>query len=75
MSEFTEKDIRELESIESTDNLLLLREVKALREEIRELKGSMNKDKSPARKRAEILNIKDTQKRLKAISENLELFK
>lgn len=75
MSEFTEKDIKELESIESADNLLLLREVKALREEIRELKGSMHKDKSPARKRAEILNIKDTQKRLKAISENLELFK
>lgn len=75
MSEFTERDIEDLEQIESKDTVLLMREVKALREELRELKGSIKKEKSPAQKKKEIMSIKDTNKRLKAISENIELFR
>lgn len=72
MAEYTEKDLQELEGIESRDNLILLKEVKALRAEIRELK---NAGKSDEQKKSEIMNIKDTSKRLKAIRENIDLFR
>lgn len=74
MSEFTEKDLQELQELENKDSIILLREVKALRAEVRELKAG-RKEKSADKKKAEILSIKDTSKRLKAISENIDLFR
>lgn len=75
MAEYTEKDLQDIQDLESRDNVLLMREVKALREELRELKGSIKKEKSPAQKKKEIMSIKDTSKRLKAIRENIDLFR
>lgn len=75
MAEYTEKDLQDIQDLESKDTVLLMREVKALREELRELKGSLKKEKSSAQKKKEILSIKDTNKRLKAIEQNIELFR
>lgn len=75
MAEFTEADMKEFEGVESNDSLILLKEVKALRAEVNELKGTIIKKKSDAQKKAEIMRIKDTNKRLQAIRENMDLFK
>lgn len=75
MAEYTEADIKEFEGVESKDSLILLKEVKALRAEVNELKGTIIKKKSDAQKKAEIMRIKDTSKRLQAIRENMDLFK
>lgn len=72
---YSESDIKDFEKVESMDSAVLLREVKALREEIRELKENNRREKSPAQKKKEILSIKDTKKRLEAISENIDLFR
>lgn len=75
MAEYTEADMKEFEGVESNDSLILLKEVKALRAEVNELKGTIIKKKSDAQKKAEIMRIKDTNKRLQAIRENMDLFK
>lgn len=75
MAEYTEADIQEIEGIESKDSLILLKEVKALRAEVAELKNNIFNNKTDAQKKAEIMQIKDTSKRLQAIRENMELFR
>lgn len=72
---YSESDIKDFEKVESMDSAVLLREVKALREEIRELKENNRREKSPAQKKKEILSIKDSTERLKAINNNLDLFR
>lgn len=75
MAEFTEKDIQDFDGIENRDSVILLKEVKALRAEVAELKDTIFKKKTDAQKKAEIMRIKDTSKRLQAIRENMDLFK
>lgn len=75
MAEYTEADIQALEGIDNTDSLILLKEVRALRAEVAELKDTIFKKKTDAQKKAEIMRIKDTSKRLQAIRENMDLFK
>lgn len=71
---YTDKDIQDLERAESPDTILLMREIKNLREEVAELKEKRSY-KAKAQKKEEILSIKDTKKRLDAISENIDLFR
>ena len=61
--------------IEDKDNALLLKEIKSLREELREIKIGVVKEKTDEERRAEIMSIKDDSKRLKAISENIDIFR
>lgn len=75
MAEYTEADIQALEGIDNTDSLILLKEVRALRAEVAELKDTIFKKKTDAQKKEEIMRIKDTSKRLQAIRENMDLFK
>lgn len=71
---YTDRDLQDLERAESPDTVLLMREIKNLREEVTELKEKRSY-KTKAQKKEEIMSIKDTQKRLKAIRENLDLFR
>ena len=71
---YTDKDLQDLESAESPDTVLLMREIKNLREEVAELKEKRSY-KTKAQKKEEIMSIKDTSKRLKANRENMDLFK
>lgn len=75
---YTDKDILELEQTigeaESKDTVMLMREIKALKAEVEELKEKRSY-KTKAQKKEEILSIKDTNERLKTIRENLDLFR
>lgn len=71
---YTDKDIEDLERAENPDTILLMREIKALREEVTELKEKRSY-KTKAQKKDEILSIKDTNERLKTIRENIDLFR
>lgn len=71
---YTEAEKQYLENAD-INSVVLFKELKALRSEIKELKGSMKKEKTDSQKKAAIMNIKDTSKRLKAIEENIELFR
>lgn len=74
MSDFTERDLKDIEQIESNDNAVLLKEIKALRAEVKELKGGVVKEKSRDEKIADIMAIKSRSERLRAINENMSLF-
>lgn len=71
---YTEAEKQYLENAD-IDTAILFKEIKALRSEVQELKGGMKHEKTAAQKKAAILNIKDTSKRLKAIEENIDLFR
>ena len=71
---YTDKDLQDLERAENPDTILLMREIKNLREEVAELKEKRSY-KTKAQKKEEILSIKDTNERLKTIRENLDLFR
>lgn len=71
---YTDKDIEDLERAENPDTILLMREIKNLREEVAELKEKRSY-KTKAQKKEEILSIKDTNERLKTIRENIDLFR
>ena len=75
---YTDKDILDLEQTigeaESKDTVMLMREIKALKAEVEELKEKRSY-KTKAQKKDEILSIKDTQRRLQAIRENIDLFR
>jgi len=71
---YTDKDIQDLERAENPDTILLMREIKNLREEVAELKEKRSY-KTKAQKKEEILSIKDTNERLKTIRENIDLFR
>ena len=71
---YTDKDLQDLERAENPDTVLLMREIKNLREEVAELKDKRSY-KTKAQKKDEILSIKDTQRRLQAIRENIDLFR
>ncbi len=71
---YTDKDIQDLESAENPDTVLLMREIKNLREEVAELKEKRSY-KTKAQRKEEIMSIKDTNERLKTIRENLDLFR
>ncbi len=74
MSEFTERDLKDIEQIENNDNAVLLKEIKSLRAEVQELKGGVIKEKSRDEKIADIMAIKSRSERLRAINENMSLF-
>ena len=71
---YTEAEKQYLENAD-IDTAILFKEIKALRSEVKELKGSVKHEKTAAQKKAAILSIKDTSKRLKAIEENIDLFR
>lgn len=75
---YTDKDVQDLEQTigeaESKDTVMLMREIKALKAEVEELKEKRSY-KTKAQKKEEILSIKDTNERLKTIRENLDLFR
>lgn len=74
MAEYTETEKKFFEDENtSPSNAMLYREIKALRAELAEVRT--NTGKSDKEKREEILSIKDRGKRLKAINDNLDLFK
>lgn len=75
MAEFTEKDIQDFDGIESREGAVLLKEVKALRAEVADLRDTIFKKKTKIQRKAEIMKIKDTNERLQAIRDNIELFK
>ena len=71
--EFTETEKKYLEDENtSIDNAMLYKEIKALRAELAEVKTNTSGERMTKEK---ILAIKDTHKRLKAIEENMHLFK
>ena len=71
--EYTEREMKYLED-ESTSpsNAMLYREIKALRADLAEVKTNTSGERIT---KESILAIKDTHKRLKAIEENMHLFK
>lgn len=70
---FTETEKKYLEDENTNiDNAMIYKELKALREELTAIKDNTDSDKMTKEK---IMAIKDTHKRLKAIEENLHLFK
>ena len=71
---YTDKDLQDLERAENPDTVLLMREIKNLREEVAELKEKRSY-KTKAQRKEEIMSIKDTNERLKTIRENLDLFR
>ena len=75
---YTDKDLQDLEQVigeaENKDTVLLMREIKALKAEVAELKEKRSY-KTKAQKKDEIMSIKDTQRRLQAIRENIDLFR
>lgn len=74
MAEFTERDMQDIESTENNDSALLLKEIKSLREELREIKSGVVKEKTDEERKAEIMSIKNEHKRIKAIRDNLDVF-
>lgn len=66
----TEKAYLENEDT-SIDNAMIFRELKKLQESLAEVKDNTSSQLT----KEDILSIKDTSKRLKAINDNLELFK
>lgn len=71
--EFTETEKKYLESDStSIDNAMLYKEIKALREELKDIKDNTDSGRLTKEK---ILAIKDRSKRLKAIEDNFDLFK
>lgn len=71
---YTDKDLQDLERAENPDTILLMREIKNLREEVAELREKRSY-KTKAQRKEEIMSIKDTNERLKTIRENLDLFR
>lgn len=71
--EFTEAEKAYFEKAD-IDNVMLLKEIKGLRAEINELKNRVPSESDEEKKR-KILSIKNNSKRLKAIEENLDLFR
>lgn len=71
---YTDKDLQDLERAENPDTVLLMREIKNLREEVAELREKRSY-KTKAQRKEEIMSIKDTNERLKTIRENLDLFR
>lgn len=71
---YTDKDLQDLERAENPDTVLLMREIKALKAEVAELKDKRSY-KTKAQRKEEIMSIKDTNERLKTIRENLDLFR
>lgn len=74
MAEFTDRDMQDIERAENNDSVLLLKEIKSLREELREIKSGVVKEKTDEERKAEIMSIKDEHKRIKAIRDNLDVF-
>lgn len=71
--ELTEREMKYLEDENtSIDNAMLYKEIKALRADLAEVKTNTSGERMTKEK---ILAIKDRHKRLKAISENFDLFK
>lgn len=71
--EYTEREMKYLEDENtSIDNVMLYKEIKALRADLAEVKNNTSDEHMTKEK---ILAIKDTHKRLKAIEENMHLFK
>lgn len=66
-----EKDINDIELMDSPDNAMLLKEIK----ELKTMLAGSKIAKTDAERKEEILNIKDTHKRLEAIKNNMELFR
>lgn len=66
-----EKDINDIELMDSPDNAMLLKEIKELKSMLADSKMA----KTDAERKAEIMAIKDTHKRLEAIKNNMELFR
>lgn len=71
---FTEAEKQYLENTD-IDKAMLFKEIKALKAEIKGLKSSISNEQSIEQKKAAIMSIKDTSKRLKAIRENIDLFR
>ena len=74
----TETEKRFIEN-DNTDigTSMLLRAIASLRDEVSELKGTVTAStgKTDEDRKQEILSMKDVRKRLKAIEENLDLWK
>lgn len=71
--ELTEREMKYLEDENtSIDNAMLYREIKALRADLAEVKTNTSGERMTKEK---IMAIKDTHKRLKAIEDNMHLFK
>ena len=68
--EFTEREMKYLEDA-SIDNAMLYKEIKAMREELAEIKTNTSDERMTKKS---ILAIKDRHKRLKAIEENIPSF-
>lgn len=69
---YTENEKNYMENAD-IDNAVMFREIKRLNEKVDALNSKME-PKTDAQKRDEILAIKESNKRLKAISENMDLF-
>ena len=71
--EYSEAEKKYLEDENtSPSNAMLYREIKALRADLAEVKNNTSGERMTKEK---ILAIKDTHKRLKAIEDNMHLFK
>lgn len=70
---YTENEKNYMENAD-IDNAVMFREIKRLNEKVDALNSKVE-PKTDAQKRDEIMAIKDSQKRLKAIEENIDLFK
>ena len=73
MMDFNKIDEEYIEQTENVDSLMLFKEIKKLNDKIDDINSKVD-GKSDLEKRADILAIKDTRKRQKAIEENIELF-
>lgn len=73
MMDFNEQDKAYIEQTESIDSMMMFKEIKKLNDKVDGIKDGM-RPKTDQEKRNEILAIKDTHLRHKAIRENLELF-
>ena len=71
--DFNEQDKEYIEQAESIDSVMMFKEIKKLNDKLDSIKGTMQ-EKTDQERRSEILAIKDTNKRLNAIRENLYLF-
>ena len=71
--DFNEHDKEYIEQTESIDSVMMFKEIKKLNDKVDSIKDNM-RPKTDQEKRNEILALKDSRQRQKAISENLELF-
>ena len=71
--DFNEQDKAYIEQAESIDNVMMFKEIKKLNDKLDSLNSKVE-PKTDQERRSEILAIKDTNKRLNAIRENLYLF-